>query len=74
MTHLELFLSNPAHPGKSLHITTTLVRGLLLFKLTYLTWNEDRQENDEQNTMPMDAKAFGGWYQAQQAQGWIIQD
>lgn len=73
MTHLDLFLSHPGQPGKLYNVQTVLVRGFLMFKPTILTWNEDRQENDEQETIPLDAPAFGAWYQTRMLGGWVIQ-
>ncbi len=73
MTHLDLYLSHPAQPGVLFNVQTKLASKLLVFEITHLTWNEDNQENDIQPMIPLDAKAFGGWYQAQMASGWTVQ-
>ncbi len=73
MAHLDLYLSHPAQPGVLFNVQTKLADKQLVFEIIHLTWNEDKQENDEQHMIPLGASAFGGWYQARMADGWQVQ-
>lgn len=74
MRMLDLFIYHPKEPGHLFNVQTKVGRfGNLMFSVTELRWNEDRQENDETKLPSMMASVFAAWWDIKHDAGWRVQ-